>query len=61
MARRLVDVKCSPGPGEQYLSAKRLAIRRFAASVSVARCSTARPSLRSSAATYGPPLAGLCE
>eukprot|EP00966_Prymnesium_polylepis_P160201 3703733-Prymnesium_polylepis.2 len=36
--------------GEQYLLAKRLAIRRFTASVPVARCSTAGPSPRSSAA-----------
>jgi hypothetical protein len=27
MATHLSDVICSPGPGEQYLSAKRLAIR----------------------------------
>eukprot|EP00966_Prymnesium_polylepis_P112870 2610735-Prymnesium_polylepis.1 len=32
-ARKLI---CYPGPGEQCLSAKRLAIRRFTASVPVA-------------------------
>eukprot|EP00966_Prymnesium_polylepis_P284232 6566074-Prymnesium_polylepis.1 len=37
-------------------SAKRLAIRRFTASVPVSRCSTAGPLPRSSTATYGPPL-----
>eukprot|EP00966_Prymnesium_polylepis_P265287 6128718-Prymnesium_polylepis.1 len=43
-------------PGEHITSTKRLAIRRFTATVSVARCSTAGPSPRRSAATYGPPL-----
>eukprot|EP00966_Prymnesium_polylepis_P057633 1334559-Prymnesium_polylepis.2 len=32
----LAHVICSPGPGEQYLPAKRLAIRRLTASVPVA-------------------------
>jgi hypothetical protein len=56
MVAHLSDVICFPAPGEQYLSTKRLAIRRFTASVPVARCSIAGPSPRSSAATYGPPL-----
>eukprot|EP00966_Prymnesium_polylepis_P030136 700705-Prymnesium_polylepis.1 len=58
MATQPSDAICSPGPGEQYLPAKRLAIRRLTASVRVARCSTAGPSPggRSSAATCGPPL-----
>eukprot|EP00966_Prymnesium_polylepis_P043414 1007141-Prymnesium_polylepis.1 len=46
MATRPSDVTCYPGLGEQYLSTKRLAIRRFTASVSVARFSTAGPSPR---------------
>eukprot|EP00966_Prymnesium_polylepis_P238368 5512886-Prymnesium_polylepis.1 len=50
MATQPSDVICSPGPGDQYSSAKRLTNRRFAASVSVERCSTAGPSPRSSAA-----------
>eukprot|EP00966_Prymnesium_polylepis_P217987 5044567-Prymnesium_polylepis.1 len=50
MATHLSDVICSPGPGEQYLLTKRLAIRRFTASVPVARCCTAGPSPRSSTA-----------
>eukprot|EP00966_Prymnesium_polylepis_P140438 3244070-Prymnesium_polylepis.1 len=56
MARRLADVIYSPGPGEQYLSAKRFAFRRFTASVPVARWPTAIPSPQSSTATYGLPL-----
>eukprot|EP00966_Prymnesium_polylepis_P054472 1259198-Prymnesium_polylepis.4 len=47
---------CSPGPGKHITPAKRLAIRRFTASVPVARCSTAGLSPRSSMPTYGPPL-----
>eukprot|EP00966_Prymnesium_polylepis_P269349 6222719-Prymnesium_polylepis.1 len=46
MATRPSDVICSLGPGEQYLSAKRLAIRRFTAPVPVARCAAAGPSPR---------------
>eukprot|EP00966_Prymnesium_polylepis_P276459 6387269-Prymnesium_polylepis.1 len=46
MATKPSDVICYPGPGDQYASAGRLAIRRFTASVSVARFSTAGPSPR---------------
>eukprot|EP00966_Prymnesium_polylepis_P126496 2925173-Prymnesium_polylepis.1 len=48
----LAEIYSSPGSGEHITTTKRLAIRRFTASVpvGVARCSTAGPSPRSSAA-----------